>query len=99
MTEWRIGIDLGGKTGASASALQGSRMKRFRRLVEDLNRKGRQRSPTGANPGDKRRFYALQLYLTGTERKRLEAAARAERRSVSGYVATGDRGRTRLTHG
>ena len=56
-------------------------------VVEELKRKGRRRSPAGAKPGDKRRFYALQLYLTVTERKRLEAAAKADRRSVSGYVA------------
>ncbi len=55
-------------------------------VVEELKRKGRRRSPAGARPGDKRRFYALQLYLTATERKRLEAAARAERRSLSSYV-------------
>ena len=55
-------------------------------VVEDLKRKGRRRSPAGAKPGDKRRFYALQLYLTVTERKRLEARAKAERRSLSGYV-------------
>ncbi len=55
-------------------------------VVEELKRKGRRRSPAGARPGDKRRFYAVQLYLTSAERKRLEAAAKAERRSVSGYV-------------
>ncbi len=55
-------------------------------VVEELKRKGRRRSPAGARPGDKHRFYAVQLYLTATERKRLEAAAKAERRSVSGYV-------------
>ncbi len=47
-------------------------------VVEELRRKGRRRSPAGARPGDKRRFYDLQLYLTATERKRLEAAAKAE---------------------
>ena len=55
-------------------------------VAEELKRKDRRRSPAGAKPGDKRRFYALQLYLTATERKRLEAAAKAERRSVSSYV-------------
>ncbi len=37
-------------------------------VVEELKRKGRRRSPAGARPGDKRRFYALQLYLTVSER-------------------------------
>ena len=55
-------------------------------VVADLKREGRRRSAAGARPGDERRFYALQLYLTATERKRLEVAAKAERRSVSGYV-------------
>ncbi len=56
-------------------------------VVEELKRKGRTRSPAGVKPGEKRKPYAIVMYLTATERRRLEAAVRAERRSVSGLVA------------
>jgi hypothetical protein len=52
--------------------------------VESLKR--RRLGPV-ANPAEKRRPHSVQLYLTAPERKRLEARARAERRSLSGYVA------------
>jgi hypothetical protein len=56
-------------------------------VAEDLRQKGRRRPVAGANPAEKRRLYSIALYLTAGERKRLEAAAEAERRSVSAYVA------------
>ena len=55
-------------------------------VVEDRKRKGRRRELAAANPGEKRRAYSIALYLTAAERRRLEAAAKGERRSVSGYV-------------
>ncbi len=58
-------------------------------VAEDLKRMDRRRAAAGANPGKKRKRkpYAIALYLTAQERKRLEARAKAERRSLSGYVA------------
>ena len=47
----------------------------------------RSRAGLEADPTEKRRYFDVQLYLTAAERKRLEARAEAERRSVTGYVA------------
>ena len=51
-----------------------------------MKRKGRRRELGRANPGEKRRPYLIALYLKAVERRRLEAAAKGERRSVSRYV-------------
>jgi hypothetical protein len=56
-------------------------------VMEDLKRKGRRQPLAKTKAGEKRRPYAIALYLTATERKQLEGAAKAERRSLSGYVA------------
>jgi hypothetical protein len=55
-------------------------------VVNSLKRKRKGIGPA-ANPNEKRRPFSLQLYLTAAERKRLEARAKAERRSLSSYVA------------
>jgi hypothetical protein len=39
------------------------------------------------DPNEKRKPDPIPLYLTATERRRLEVRANAERRSLSGYVA------------
>jgi hypothetical protein len=53
-------------------------------VLESLKRR---RIGPEANPRERRSPYAIPLYLTAAGRKRLEARARAERRSLSGYVA------------
>ena len=53
-------------------------------VVGSLKRK---RIGPEADPTEERRYYHVQLFLTANERKRLEARAAVERRSVTGYVA------------
>ena len=82
---YRRGLAVGARGRAAANVRSISNYVSYL-VVEELKRKGRRRLPAAARPGDKRRFYAVQLYVRVAERKRLEAAAKAERRSVSGYV-------------
>ena len=58
-------------------------------VLEDLKRKTpRRRAETQAKPGDKRAPREIRLQLRPAERRKLEARARAEMRSLSSYVAT-----------
>ncbi len=54
-----------------------------------LQRKGqtRRRAAAGATPGERRVSYDIAVQITAAEKKKLQARARAEMRSVSKYVA------------
>ncbi len=58
-------------------------------LIEDLRRHGpgRGRPAGGVSLGDKRSAYEVAVPLTAEQKKRLEARARDEVRSVSSLVA------------
>ncbi len=60
-----------------------------RLVVEDLRRahSTRRRSTTAAKPGERRVTYDVAVQITAPEKKKLQARARAEMRSVSNYVA------------
>ena len=57
-------------------------------LIKDLRREsGRKRRTTGVSPGDKRSAYEIAVPLTAEQRRKVEARAREEVRSVSSHVA------------
>ncbi len=58
-------------------------------LIEDLRRRGpgRGRSAASVSRGDKRTGYEIAVPLTAEQRRKVEARAREELRSVSSYVA------------
>ena len=58
-------------------------------LIEDFRRRGpgRERSAGGVSRGDKRRAYEVAVPLTPGQKRKVEARARDELRSVSSYVA------------
>ncbi len=58
-------------------------------LIEDLRRRGpgRGRPAGGVSLGDKRSAYEVSVSLTAEQKKRVEARARTEVRSVSSHVA------------
>ena len=58
-------------------------------LIEDLRRRGsgRGRSAASVARGDKRSGYEIAVPLTAEQRRKVEARAREELRSVSSYVA------------
>ena len=57
-------------------------------IMQDLRRKPRRRRRlTSAKPGDKRVAYNIAVPLAIPDRRELEARAREEMRSMSGYVA------------
>ncbi len=60
-----------------------------RLVVEDLQRahRTRRRSATGAKPDERQVTYDVHVQITAAEKKKLQARARAEMRSVSNYVA------------
>ncbi len=57
-------------------------------VVEHLRRKHqtRRRAAAGANPGERRVSYDIAVQIGPAEKKKLQARARAEMRSVSKYV-------------
>ena len=58
-------------------------------LLADLRRRGsgRGRSTASVSRGDKRSGYEIAVPLTAEQRRKVEARAREELRSVSSYVA------------
>ncbi len=58
-------------------------------LIEDLRRRGsgRARAARGVSLGDKRSAYEVAVPLTAEQKRKVEARARDEVRSVSSYVA------------
>lgn len=58
-------------------------------VVEHLRRAKhtRKRGAPVANPGDRRASYHIAIQISPAEKKKLQARARAEMRSVSNYVA------------
>ncbi len=58
-------------------------------LIEDLRRlgPGRERSAASVSRGDKRSGYEIAVPLTAGQKRKVEARARDEVRSVSSYVA------------
>ncbi len=58
-------------------------------LIEDLRRRGprRGRPAGGVSLGDKRSAYGIAVPLTAEQKRKVEARARDEVRSVSSYVA------------
>ncbi len=58
-------------------------------LIEDLRRRGsgRSRRASGVSLGAKRSGYEIAVPLTAEQRRKVEARARDEVRSVSSYVA------------
>ncbi len=56
-------------------------------LIGDLRRRGRGRSAASVSRGDKRSGYEIAVPLTAGQKRKVEARARDELRSVSSYVA------------
>ncbi len=58
-------------------------------LIRDLKRRGsgRARKTAGISPADKRSACEIAVPLTAEQKRKVEARARAEVRSVSSYVA------------
>ena len=58
-------------------------------LIADLKRRrpGRKRRAGGVSPGDERSAYKIAVPLTPEQKRKVEAQARDEVRSVSSYVA------------
>ena len=58
-------------------------------LIEDLPHRGpgRARTASGVSFGDKRSAYGIAVPLTAEQKRKVEARARDEVRSVSSYVA------------
>jgi hypothetical protein len=57
-------------------------------VAKHVNQKGhRRRMSVAANPSEKRTPRSVPIYLTPAEEKKLLARGKAERRSISAYVA------------
>ncbi len=58
-------------------------------LIQDLRRRGPglRRRARGVSPGDKRSAYEVAVPLTAEQKRKVDARARDEVRSVSSYVA------------
>ena len=56
-------------------------------IAQNQRAKRQARSRTKAKPGDKRVGYSINVPITIPDRRELEERARAELRSLSGYVA------------